>query len=119
MRSSRQWTHSPHCGENSVTTWSPTATDVDARADRLDDAGALVAEHRRRVPGGIDTRRRVQVGVADAAGDEAHQHLARLRLGQLELLDLERCSELLEDRGANLHDISSAPQVISPRRRYL
>jgi hypothetical protein len=24
----RQFTHSPHCGENSVTTWSPGASDV-------------------------------------------------------------------------------------------
>ena len=27
VRSSRQWAHSRHCGEKSVTTWSPGATD--------------------------------------------------------------------------------------------
>ena len=26
MRSDLQWMHSRHCGENSVTTWSPGAT---------------------------------------------------------------------------------------------
>ena len=52
---------------------------VDAGADRLDHAGALVAEHGRRVAGGVDARGRVEVGVADAAGDQPHQHLALLR----------------------------------------
>ena len=28
VRSLRQWMHSRHCGEKSVTTWSPTASDV-------------------------------------------------------------------------------------------
>jgi hypothetical protein len=28
VRELRQWTHSPHWGEKSVTTWSPSATDV-------------------------------------------------------------------------------------------
>jgi hypothetical protein len=28
----RQWTHSPDCGENSVTTWSPGATSVTSAA---------------------------------------------------------------------------------------
>ena len=62
----------------------------DALADGLDDACALVPEHRRRVAGGIGARRRVEVGVADAAGDEANKRLARLRLGELELLDGQR-----------------------------
>ncbi len=43
---------------------------------RLDDAGALVAEHGRRVAGRVGARRGVEVGVADAAGDEPHEHLA-------------------------------------------
>ena len=99
----RQWMHSPHCGENSVTTWSPGATSVTPVADRLHHARALVAEHRRRVAGRVGARRGVQVGVADAAGDQAHQHLARARLGQIDLLDRERLPELLEDGGADLH----------------
>ena len=39
--------HSPHWGENSVTTWSPARERADAVADALDDARALVAEHGR------------------------------------------------------------------------
>ena len=41
--------------------------------------------------------------MADAAGDEADQHLAGPRLGELDLLDDERLAELLEHRGAHLH----------------
>ena len=103
MRSLRQWTHSRHCGENSVTTWSPGATERDVRADALDDAGALVPEHGRRVAGRVGAGRRVEVGVADAARDEADEHLARARLRELDLLHDERPAELLEHRGANLH----------------
>ena len=61
----------------------------DARADRLDDPRALVPEHRRapRLGGAVD---RVEVGVADAARMQAHEHLARPRRRQLELVHLER-----------------------------
>lgn len=41
--------------------------------------------------------------MADAARDEAHEDLACLRLGQVDLLDFERPAELFEHRGANLH----------------
>ena len=103
VRVERQWTHSRHWGEKSVTTWSPGASDVDAVADALDDAGALVAEHGRRVAGRVCSGRGVEVGVADAAGDEADEHLAGLRLGQIDLLHLERRAELLQHGGADLH----------------
>jgi hypothetical protein len=72
-------------------------------AERLDDACALVAEHGRRVAGGVDTGRRVQIGVTDTAGDEPDEHLAGLRVGELELLHDERLPELLEQRGTHLH----------------
>ena len=74
-----------------------------AVAHALDDACALVPEHARRVAGRIGARRRVEVGVADAARDEPDERLARLRLGQLDVLDDERLSELLENGGADLH----------------
>ena len=112
MRSLRQWTHSRHCGEKSVTTWSPGATDVTSGPTRLDDAGALVPEHGRRVAGRVGARRRVEVGVADAAGDEADEHLARARLGELDLLHDERLAELLEYRGADLHARKPRIQVL-------
>ena len=56
-------------------------------ADLLDDARALVPEHGRRVAGGVGAGGRVEVGVADAAGDEPDEHLAGPRLGQVDLLD--------------------------------
>ena len=84
----------------------------DVRADLLDDAGALVPENGRRVAGGIGARRRVEVGVADAAGHEADEHLARARLGELDLLHDERRAELLEDGGADLHE----PKIRIARR---
>ena len=62
----------------------------DALADSLDHAGALVPEHRRRVAGRVGAGGRVEVGVADAARDEPDEHLARLRLREVELLHLER-----------------------------
>ena len=70
----------------------------DAVADRLDHTGALVSEHRRGVTGGIRARRRVEIGVADAARDEAYEHFARSRLGETRLLlHLEWSPEVLQD----------------------
>jgi hypothetical protein len=60
-------------------------------------------EHARRVAGRVRARRRVEVGVADTARLEAHEHLPRLGLGQVHLLDDERLAELLEYCGADLH----------------
>ena len=74
----------------------------DRGADRLDDAGAFMPEHRRqrnRVPLVAND----QVGVADPARDHADQHLVGLKLAQLETLDLERGSLGLGDRGVDLH----------------
>ena len=81
----------------------------DAGTDRLDDAGALVAEHARRVTAGVGAGRRVEVGVADAARREPDERLAPLRLLQLDVLDDERSPELLEDCGANVQKCEVAP----------
>ena len=80
-----------------------------ARPDPLDDSSPLVPEHARRVPRRVRTRRRVQIGVADAASGEPDEHLAVLRLCEVDLLDDERLAELLEDCGADLHARSLAP----------
>ena len=98
-----QWMHSRHCGENSVTTWSPGATLVTPSPTCLDDAGALVAEHGGRVAGGVGAAGGVEVGVADAAGGEPDEHLARAGPVELDVLDDERLGELLEHGGADLH----------------
>ena len=105
MRSLRQWTHLPHSGANSVTTWSPGRDERHAVADTLDDARALVAEHARHVAAGIRSGGRIEVGVADAAGDEPDERLAGLRVGQLDVLDDEWRAELFEDGGAYLHAV--------------
>jgi hypothetical protein len=84
--------------------------DVVARLDRLDpfpdlldDAGTLVPEHRGRVARRVGARGRVEVGVADAARDEADERLAGARLRELHFLHRERRTELLENGGADLH----------------
>ena len=61
--------------------------------DRLNYASALVAEHRRRVAGRVNARGRVEVCVADAAGDEPHQHLTGLRFSKVNLANNERLAE--------------------------
>ena len=99
----RQWTHSPHWGEKQRDDVIAGRDEPHALAHLLDDAGAFVAEHGGCIPGGIRARRRVQIRVADATGLQAHEDLTRLRLGQLDLLNLERSSELLEHRRAHLH----------------
>ena len=73
-----------------------------ARADRLDDPGALVAEHggATRLRGPVD---RVLVRVAHTAGGEADEHLTRPRRSERELLDGERASGALEHRSPEPH----------------
>jgi hypothetical protein len=75
----------------------------DVGPDRLDHSGAFVPEDARRVPGGIGPGSGVEIGVTDAAGDEANECLPRLRLGEIDLLHGQRSTELLEDRSADLH----------------
>ena len=69
----------------------------DTVADTLDDTSALVPEHARRIAARVGTGRRVEVGMADAAGDDPNERLALLRLLQLDVLDDERLPELLQD----------------------
>jgi hypothetical protein len=89
------------------------------RADSLDDAGAFVAEDAGRVAGRVLARCRVEIGVADAARCEADEDLALLRLSEVELLDDERLTELLEDCGADLHRAPSAVErrIMKTRER--
>jgi hypothetical protein len=62
-----------------------------------------VAEHGRRVSGRIRAGRGVEIGVADAARDEANENLGLLRLREIELLHHERSAEFLEDSGLDAH----------------
>ena len=92
-----------------------------ALADLLDDPRALVPEHGGGVAGGIGATGGVEVGVADAAGREAHEHLTGSRPVELDLLDDERLGELLENGGANLHgaDPNAKRQGSDPLSRPL
>ena len=75
----------------------------DIGTDALHRTGSLVAEDARCVPGRVGAGGRVEIGVADAAGGKPDEHLPRLGLGEVDLLDDERASELLEDSCADLH----------------
>ena len=103
VRGLRQWRHFAALGGEERDDVVAGRDERDAVADALDDPRALVAEHARCVAARIGAGGRVEVGVADAAGDEPNQHLAGLRLGELELLHDERLPELLEDGGADPH----------------
>ena len=85
VRQCSQW---PQKADRQVITWSPDLHRAHLRADLLDDAGALVAQHRRQRIG-IGALDEVQVGVADAGGGGADQHLVRPGLADLHVLDLE------------------------------
>ena len=63
--------------------------------------------------------------MADAARDEPDENLTLPGLRELELLHLERCSELLEDGGADLHPdptwwkIGATPLLSDERDRFM
>ena len=85
-----------------------------AVADRLNDARALVPEHRGSVAGRVGAGGGVHVGVAHAARRQPHEHLPGARSSKLELLHDERLAELLEHGGADLH---GTIVVAAPLRR--
>jgi hypothetical protein len=69
----------------------------DAVADRLDHAGALVAQDRRPRMG-VDAVDHVQVGVADAARSHPDGDLPGSGRIDLDILDAERISRLVQNR---------------------
>ena len=92
----------PQAVTHASATASPTLRREHAGADGLDDARALVAEHHRQVVGPHAVHD-VQVGAADAGSGDAHAHLARLRLAELDLLDAQRSARLPQHRGPDQH----------------
>ena len=115
MPGRRQWTHSRHCGAKSVTTWSPGATEstpsptrstTPRPRGRAPSARSPTGPPRRRCRGRCGRRRRRR----------ADEHLARVRLRELDLLHLERRAELLQHRGADLH-LGARSGASKPRTR--
>ncbi len=78
------------------------ANRADGPSDRFHDAGPLVAEHRRQGDGVLLVAD-VQIGLADASGHDAHQHLVGARGLKLKLAELERRGLLVDYGGRDLH----------------
>ena len=102
---------------------------VDVLSDRLDDARSLVAEHHRPAAGPEPAVRQMQVGVADARGGDAHEHLATPRRLQQHRLDAHRTTRLAEhasphvNRMGRRHDSGwlaqrREPETVSCLRRH-
>ncbi len=75
----------------------------DAVSHRLHDACALVPHHRGPLARAEVAVREANVGVADADRGDAHEHLARLRRVEIDVLDRDRVAGLAQDRGADPH----------------
>jgi hypothetical protein len=78
------------------------------RSDGLDDAGGLVAQDRggRELIVAVDE---VQVAVAHAAGDRAHEHLAADGLRDLDVLDRQGLVGTVENCGFHAGLLSRLP----------
>ncbi len=74
---------------NVPTTRAPDGEPSTPVAELDDRARDLVSEHGRRGEGDLALDH-VEVGVADAAGGDAHEHLAAARARDRDLLDLQR-----------------------------
>src|SRR5581483_7304092 len=74
----------------------------DAFAHPLDDAAALVPQHRGQGDGGLALLE-VQVAAAHAGGAHADQHLAALRRIELDRLDGVGLVDVVEDGGGDAH----------------
>ena len=73
-----------------------------------------VPEHAAGVPGRIRPRGEVEIGVADPAGVQPDERLARFRLRELDVSNSERLPELFENRGLDPHGAI----LVGRRRRY-
>ena len=84
----------------------------DVRPDRFDDAGPFVTEHRRQ--GRLEVAgHEVPVAMADAGGRDPDEDLVATGRRELELLDPERGTRLVEDGGSHARWILHAPRGAS------
>ena len=79
----------------------------DVGADLLDDAGALVAEHVGEHLGRQEAAHG-DVGVAQAGGDDAHQHLVGARPVEVDLGEGEGLAGGLDEGDGGLHGANLA-----------
>ena len=86
----------------------------DLRADRLDDAGRLVAEHRRH-RARVLALHEVQVGVAQPRGGGLHQHLVRTDRADLHVVDDQLARDGLENRSFHRADNNEPDRTPPPR----
>ena len=80
-----------------------------AFADRDDDARPLVTENTGEDAFRVQPVQGVGVGVADAAGDDAHQHFALLRRHQIQFFDNQRLLRRPGNGGAGLDKVHKNP----------
>jgi hypothetical protein len=73
------------------------------RADLLDDPGAFMAEHHRPATAAQRALCKMEIGVADARGRDAHEHLVVSRRIELDLLDVDRPPRLVQNDRPNPH----------------
>ena len=102
VRPARQGPHSPQDGRPREDHAVADGEAADVRADRLDDPGALVAEHHRPRPHPLALDD-VQVGAADADGVDAHEHVARPGRREVDGAHDERGARRFEERRAHPH----------------
>ena len=91
--------HWRHSAVYSGMTWSPGLTLVTPSPTSTDDAAAFVAQHRGKQAFRIVAAERERVGVADAGGDDAHQHFAGAWRLDIDLDDLQRLARPEGDGG--------------------
>ena len=97
----RHGPHRPH-ESNDMHTWSPTATDGDALADRFHDTGALVAGDDRRADE-VQPGARHDIGVAHAGADDTDQHLPGTGFGEVDRFDGVGAGGVTQDGCVDLH----------------
>ena len=106
-RPSKQYRQLPQAGEKVEDDVLADARRVDALPDRVDHAGALVAQHHRQRHGPLAVHVG-QVGAADAGGQQPHAHLVAARRVEVELAHLERLVGLDQDGGADADRLAHA-----------
>ena len=106
----------PHGTSHDNATGWPRRRLVDTGADRLDDAGPLVAHHDRRGPRPLPVAD-MEVGVADARGEHPDADLTGSRLGDDQVLDRRRFADRAQDGAARVPSGRRGRGHASARRR--